>query len=59
MITDLPKPGYPSLSLSQISVLKLEKCMDVDVDVDVDVDADGRVLKTKPMRIRCSIRWPI
>lgn len=44
MITDLPKPRYPSLSLSQISVIKKEKCMDVDVDdVDVDVGADGRV----------------
>lgn len=72
MITDVPKPEYPNPSLSRISVLKMEKCMDVDVDdvnvdangVDVDadgvdVDADGRVLKTKPVRISSSIPRPI
>jgi len=53
-MTDLLKPGYTSLSLSQISVLKMEKCIDVDADADTDVDADGRVLRTKPMRIRSS-----
>ncbi|XP_014800699.1 PREDICTED: non-structural maintenance of chromosomes element 4 homolog A-like [Calidris pugnax] len=33
-------PEHPSVSQSQFSVLKMEKCMDVDVDADADVDGD-------------------
>lgn len=54
------KPGCPSLSLSQISVLKVENW------VVVAVDADGRVPKRvlksqgteKSMKIKSSIHGP-